>query len=156
MVVAASQDVMNVLKVGLKDHSDDLGVRNQRWGFATNDQRSYNPLLFSLAGTRSSVHSPQTCPCFLSWRHHRRQGRHQRVRLLEGRRRRRRRRRHRRRRLLLLLVSVVFFLRACQAHHRRRRQDLPRQRRQDLPPPRRRRRRHSRRGWNLRRRRMRP
>ena len=42
MVVAASQDVMNVLKVGLKDYSDDLGVRNQRWGFATNDQRSYN------------------------------------------------------------------------------------------------------------------
>ena len=39
--MAAGQDVMNVLKVGLKDHSDDLGVRNQRWGFATNDQRSY-------------------------------------------------------------------------------------------------------------------
>ena len=46
MVVAAGQDVMNVLKVGLKDHSDDLGVRNQRWGFATNDQRSYKTPVF--------------------------------------------------------------------------------------------------------------
>ena len=45
MVVAASQDVINVLKVGLEDYSDDLGVRNQRWGFATNDQRSYFPPL---------------------------------------------------------------------------------------------------------------
>ena len=53
MVMAAGQDVMNVLKVGLEDllegfeteyrrFQNGLGVRNQRWGFATNDQRSYN------------------------------------------------------------------------------------------------------------------
>ena len=56
MVMAAGQDVMNVLKVGLEDllegfeteyrrFQNGLGVRNQRWGFATNDQRSYFPPL---------------------------------------------------------------------------------------------------------------